>query len=50
MNFTNGRAKRLDDIDLPKIGAMIGVGEDELHAVIDVESRGTSFGRPLPLV
>ena len=45
MNFTNGRAKRLDDIDLPKIGAMIGVGEDELHAVIDVESRGTGFDR-----
>lgn len=47
-----GRARRLDDIDLPKIGAMIGVGEDEIHAVLDVESRGSGFdgqGRPLIL-
>jgi len=47
-----GRAKRLDDIDLPKLGARIGVGEDEIHAVLDVESRGTGFdkqGRPLIL-
>ncbi|TIL38511.1 N-acetylmuramidase family protein [Mesorhizobium sp.] len=44
-----GRAKRLDDIDLPKLGALIGVGEDELHAFLDVETRGTGFdsvGRP----
>lgn len=27
MNF-RGKAKRLDDIDLPRIGARIGVGED----------------------
>ena len=45
MDFSSGRAKRLDDIDLPKIGATIGVGEDELHAVIDVESRGSGFDR-----
>lgn len=38
-----GKAKRLDDIDLPKIGRLIGVGEDEIHAVIDVESRGSGF-------
>lgn len=47
-----GRAKRLDDIDLPKLGARIGVGEDEIHAVLDVESRGSGFdksGRPLIL-
>lgn len=25
-----GAAKRLDDIDLPKLGAQIGVGEDAL--------------------
>jgi len=51
MNF-NGAARRLDDIDLPKVGTMIGVGEDEIHAVIDVESRGSGFdrnGRPLIL-
>jgi hypothetical protein len=44
-----GAAKRLDDIDLPKLGHLIGVGEDELHAFIDVETRGSGFdaqGRP----
>ncbi len=48
MNFA-GPAKRLDDIDLPRIGATIGLGEDELHAVLDVETRGGGFdaeGRP----
>lgn len=48
MNF-KGEAKRLDDIDLPRIGAMIGVGEDEIHAVMDVEAGGSGFdsqGRP----
>lgn len=42
-------AVRLADVDLPRIGALIGVGEDELHAVIDVESSGSGFdklGRP----
>lgn len=38
-----GKAKRLDDIDLPKLGKKIGVGEDELHAFIDVETRGSGF-------
>lgn len=42
MNF-KGKAKRLDDIDLPVVGAMIGVGEDEVHAILDVESAGTGF-------
>lgn len=44
-----GRAKRLDDIDLPLIGRLIGVGEDEIHAVLDVEAAGSGFdkqGRP----
>lgn len=48
MNF-QGKAKRIDDIDLPRVGAMIGVGEDEIHAVLDVETRGGGFdsnGRP----
>ncbi|QDC00382.1 N-acetylmuramidase family protein [Mesorhizobium sp. 8] len=47
-----GAAKRLDDIDLPKLGHLIGVGEDELHAFIDVETRGSGFdaqGRPVIL-
>lgn len=38
-----GAAKRIDDIDLPRIGTQIGVGEDELHAFIDAETRGTGF-------
>lgn len=48
MNF-KGQAKRLDDIDLPLVGRQIGVGEDEIHAVLDVEAAGTGFdkhGRP----
>ncbi len=51
MNFV-GQAKRLDDYDLPKIGKLIGVGEDEIHAVIDTETRGTGFdskNRPIIL-
>lgn len=50
-NF-RGAAKRLDDIDLSKIAATIGVTEDHIHAVLDVESRGAGFdrqGRPLIL-
>ena len=48
-NGFRGAAKRLDDIDLPIIGAEIGVGEDEIHAVMDVEAAGSGFdsqGRP----
>lgn len=48
MDF-KGTAKRIDDIDLPKLGQILGVGEDELHAFIDVETRGSGFdnqGRP----
>lgn len=41
--FWKGAAKRLDDIGMPRIGAQIGVGEDELHAVIDVETSGGGF-------
>lgn len=42
LSFT-GPAKRLDDLDLPRIGAMIGVGEDEIHAFIEVETKGGGF-------
>jgi hypothetical protein len=48
MNFI-GNAKKLDDLDLTRAGQMIGVGEDEVHAVLDVEAAGTGFdavGRP----
>lgn len=51
MNFI-GTGKKLDDIDLPKIGRLIGVGEDEIHAIIDVESKGTGWdsqNRPIIL-
>jgi hypothetical protein len=44
-----GKAKRIEDVDLPRIGRSIGVGEDEIHAVLDVESSGKGFdskGRP----
>lgn len=51
MNFV-GTGKKLDDIDLPKIGKLIGVGEDEIHAILDTETRGTGFdsqNRPIIL-
>lgn len=38
-----GRATPLADIDLPQVGYTIGVGEDEIHAVIDVEAAGSGF-------
>ncbi|CCV14966.1 N-acetylmuramidase family protein [Mesorhizobium sp. STM 4661] len=38
-----GAAKRLDDLDLPRLGALIGVGEDEIHAFLDVETSGHGF-------
>lgn len=44
-----GRAKRLDDIDIPRIGSRIGVGEDEIHAFMEVEAASSGFdskGRP----
>lgn len=44
MNF-HGKAKRLDDVDLPRVAARIGVGEDEIHAVLDVETAGSGFDR-----
>ena len=44
-----GRAKRLTDIDVARVGQMIGVGEDEVRAVMEVETAGGGFdskGRP----
>lgn len=44
-----GTSVRLDDLALPKLGAKIGVGEDEIHAFLDVETPGHGFdasGRP----
>lgn len=44
-NAFKGAAKRIDDEDLPRLGAMIGVGEDELHAFLEAETAGTGFDR-----
>ena len=47
-----GEAKRLDAIDIPRLGRAIGVGEDEVRAILEVESRGAGFdkqGRPVLL-
>lgn len=44
-----GPAKPIEDLDLPRIGAEIGVGEDEVHMLIEVEAAGAGFdsaGRP----
>ncbi|MCF6112012.1 N-acetylmuramidase domain-containing protein [Mesorhizobium muleiense] len=40
-----GAAKRIADRDISRIGAMIGVGEDEMHAFMDVEAAGSGFDR-----
>ncbi|CAH2399261.1 N-acetylmuramidase domain-containing protein [Mesorhizobium ventifaucium] len=46
MNKTfKGAAKRITDRDIARIGAMIGVGEDEMHAFMDVEAAGSGFDR-----
>lgn len=36
---------KLEDVDLPRIGSEIGVGEDELHAVLEVETSGGAADR-----
>ena len=48
MNF-KGKAKRLDAWDFGRAGRLIGVGEDEIRAVVEVEASGSGFdamGRP----
>lgn len=45
MSLWIGASKKLEDIDIPRIGARIRVGEDELHAVMDVEARGSGFDK-----
>ena len=42
MNFV-GPGTRLADTDLPRLGSLIGVGEDELHAFLEVETTGSGF-------
>jgi hypothetical protein len=44
-----GTAKPIEDIDLPRIAHQIGCGEDEMHAFMEAETRGSGFddqGRP----
>lgn len=36
---------RLDDFDLPRIGKLIGVGEDIVHGVMDTEAAGKSVDK-----
>lgn len=39
----------MEDLDITRVGRMIGTGEDEVHAVLDVEAAGEGFdskGRP----
>mgnify|MGYP001224362777 FL=1 len=43
--WQGGAQKKLTDYDIPRIGHSIGVGEDEIHAVLDVESRGVGFDK-----
>jgi hypothetical protein len=43
MSIYTGAGKLLEDIDLPRIGDEIGVGEDVLHALLEVETRGHGF-------
>lgn len=40
-----GKAKPLDDVDLPRLASRLGahVGEDPLHAFMDTESLGSGF-------
>lgn len=40
-----GKAKRLDAWDFGVLGRAIGVGEDEIRAVVEVEASGSGFDR-----
>nr|WP_105436073.1 N-acetylmuramidase domain-containing protein [Neorhizobium tomejilense] len=42
-NGFKGAAVRLDDIDIPRIASEIGCGEDEVHAFMEAETRGSGF-------
>ena len=44
MDF-KGEGRRLQSIDITRIAATIGCGEDHLHAVMEVETRGGGFDR-----
>ncbi|MGA0617709.1 N-acetylmuramidase domain-containing protein [Paracoccus sp. KR1-242] len=40
-----GAARPLTDIDVARVGRVIGVGEDEIRAVIEVETSGGGFDK-----
>jgi len=40
-----GAQKKLESLDISRIAHQIGVGEDEIHAVMDVEARGQAYDR-----
>tara|TARA_R110002072_G_scaffold26966_23_gene88490 strand:- start:1355 stop:2551 length:1197 start_codon:yes stop_codon:yes gene_type:complete len=42
MNF-KGQARRLESLDISRLAHTIGCGEDHLHAVMEVETRGGGF-------
>lgn len=44
MRFT-GKAKRLDEWDYGRIAKRIGVGEDHIRAVVEVEAGGSGFDK-----
>lgn len=51
-NDFKGAARRLDALDIVQVAQLIGVGEDEIRAILEVESRGSGFdrqGRPAML-
>ncbi len=43
MSIYKGTGKKLEDFDLTRLAGELGVGEDPLHALIEVETRGTGF-------
>lgn len=48
-NGFKGKAKRLESVDISRLAATIGCGEDHLHAFMEVEAAGSGFdsnGRP----
>jgi hypothetical protein len=38
-----GTGEKLTDYDIPRIGSLINVGEDEIHALLTVETKGYGF-------
>lgn len=45
MSIFKGTARRLESLEISKIAASIGCGEDHIHAVLEVETRGGGFDR-----